>query len=64
MEVDPVIAAGIMYIATVGPRYRALVHPHRPNDWNGRTSGRTVRPSEDEHLQAEWYRGGSKARRL
>ena len=23
-----------------------------------------VRPSEDEPLQAEWYRGGSQARRL
>ncbi|RKP53215.1 hypothetical protein D7Z26_15945 [Cohnella endophytica] len=29
-----------------------------------RTSGRNVRPSEDERLQAEWYRGGLKARRL
>jgi hypothetical protein len=64
MEGDQVIAACIRYIATVGPRYRALVHSFRPNDWNGRTSGRTVRPSEDEHLQAEWYRGGSQARRL
>jgi hypothetical protein len=59
VEGDLVIfMAEFRYIFTVGPRYRALVFPIDRTIGLDAQVGGPVRPSEDEPLQAEWYRGG------